>query len=58
MSMSSARARIVALLGLALALAAGGCGFHMQGATALPAGIQIDDGNTSLPWSRGICEKN
>jgi LPS-assembly lipoprotein len=38
--MSSAHARIFALLGLVLALAAGGCGFHMQGATALPAGIQ------------------
>ena len=37
--MGGPRARIVALLTLALALAAGGCGFHMQGATALPPGI-------------------
>jgi LPS-assembly lipoprotein len=35
--MSGARARIVALL--ALVLAAGGCGFHMQGAVTLPPGI-------------------
>ena len=38
--MTGPRVRIVALLTLLLALAAGGCGFHMQGATALPAGIQ------------------
>jgi len=37
--MSGPRAQIVALLTLALALAVGGCGFHMQGATALPQGI-------------------
>jgi len=36
--MSGARTRIVALL--ALALATGGCGFRMQGATALPPGVQ------------------
>jgi LPS-assembly lipoprotein len=36
--MSGVRARIVALL--ALALVTGGCGFRMQGATALPPGVQ------------------
>jgi LPS-assembly lipoprotein len=35
--MSGVRARIIALL--AVALAAGGCGFHMQGAVTLPPGI-------------------
>ncbi len=35
--MSGPRARILALL--ALALVVGGCGFHMQGAAALPEGI-------------------
>ena len=39
--MSGPRAQIVALLTLALALAAGGCGFHMQGATALPQGRAV-----------------
>ena len=38
--MSGACARIAALLAVALALAVGGCGFRMQGATALPPGIE------------------